>query len=163
MSASSIWRLHCRWRWPNYIKAYAIWYKDVKLTVNDNFLRDSLPHSLFFCPGSCSQCDFCQNVLYVQTPTTTTSRHPYSFVCWLKVFYFGVFMLVLNTAVWAFSATASTFWVTPVALAMWCNAQILSDVPCFRFAKLKRFIRLVRKKSISFLVGECLRSMWKHP
>ncbi len=51
----------------------------------------------------------------------------------------------LNTCAhfWAFSATASTFWVTAVSLAMWCNAQILLDSPCFCFAKLKRFVRLI--------------------
>ncbi len=67
------------------------------------------------------------------------------FVCWLKVLYFGVFTLVLNTVFWDFSATVSTFWVTAVALATWCNAQILLDSPCFRFAKLKRLDETVKK------------------
>ncbi len=42
-----------------------------------------LCHKPSFFPGSCSWCDFCQKVLYVQTPTTKTSRHPYSlYVGW---------------------------------------------------------------------------------
>ncbi len=67
-----------------------------------------------------------------------------------NVLYFGVFMLMLNTVFWALSSTASTFWVTAVALVMWCNAQILLDGSCFRFAKLKRFVGLDGKKKCIF-------------
>ncbi len=72
------------------------------------------------------------------------------FVYWLKDLYFCVFTLVLNTDFWAFSATASSIWVTTVALATWCNAQILLDGLCFRFAKLKRFCRTGKTKNLIF-------------
>ncbi len=70
----------------------------------------------------------------------------------LNVLYFCVFTLVHNKVFWVFTATASTFWVTAVALATWCNALILLDGPCFRFAKLNSFVGLVIKKNICFSV-----------
>ncbi len=79
------------------------------------------------------------------------------FVWWLKILYFCVFTLMLNIVFWAFSATVSTFWVTAVALAMWCNAQILLDA-CFHFAKQKIFVVLLKKNTCIFH----FRSMRKH-
>ncbi len=68
------------------------------------------------------------------------------------IFYFfffwctctSVFTLMLNT-VRAFSATASSFWVTAVSLVMWCNAQILF---MFSLCKIQKIRQTGRKKNI---------------
>ncbi len=73
----------------------------------------------------------------------------HSILFWLKVLYFSVFTLVLIQPSELLAPPASTFWVTAVALATWCNAQILLDGLSFRFVKLKRLVGLVREKKHS--------------
>ncbi len=55
-----------------------------------------------------------------------------------------LFTLVFETA-----PPLSAFCATAAAPGTWCNAQISLDGPCFRFAKLKRFVELDKKKKHS--------------
>ncbi len=50
----------------------------------------------------------------------------------------------------SFSVTASTFWVTAVGLATWCNAKILLDACVFASRNWKDSSKLVQKKHSHF-------------
>ncbi len=70
-------------------------------------------------------------------------------------------MLVRNTVL-AFSATVSTFWVTAVALATWCNAQILLDGPVFA-CETEKIRRTGRKKNVCIFGAQMFTVYVKHP